>query len=70
MTSPEMIYLNEHTEDIEQKYCGKHIAILNDSVIASGDSITEVYQIVEELGVEGVPLVLYVPRQGEEIMLV
>ena len=70
MPSPEMNYLNDHTEEIEQMYGGKHIAIFNDSIIASGDSINEVYDKVEVLGIDGVPLVLYVPREGEEILLV
>ncbi len=69
MTSIETHYLHQHSVEIEQTYPGEYIAISGNAVVASGHSVAEVYQKVDELGIED-PLVTYVPKDGEELLLI
>lgn len=69
MTSPETVYLLEHSSEIEDKYAGKYIAIHGDNVIVADRTIHELYELTDKLGIKE-PLVTYVPRDGEELLLV
>jgi hypothetical protein len=69
MTSPETLYLLQHSSEIENEFAGKYIAIFEDRVIASGKTIHEVYEVADGLGIKD-PLITYVPRVGEELLLV
>ena len=51
------------------KYAGKYIAIHGDKVVASGRTIHELYELTDKIGIKE-PLVTYVPRAGEELLLV
>ena len=69
MTSPETLYLLEHSSEIEDKYAGRYIAIHGDKVVAAGRTIHELYELTDKIGIRE-PLVTYVPRDGEELLLV
>jgi hypothetical protein len=69
MTSAETMYLIQHSGEIENEFAGKYIAIFQDKVIACGKTIHEVYETTDRMGVKD-PLITYVPRAGEELLLV
>ena len=69
MNSTETLYLIQHSSEIENEFAGKYIAIFGDKVIASGKTIHEVYEVADKLGIED-PLITYVPKAGEELLLV
>ena len=39
-----MDWFTEHSEELSYKYPGKHLAIVDDKVVAVGDTIREVYE--------------------------
>jgi len=69
MTSPETLYIIEHSDDIEQEFGGKYIAVHEKKILAAGRTIHEIYELTDKLGIRD-PLVTYVPRAGEELLLV
>ncbi len=69
MTTTETMYLIEHSSEIENEYAGKYIAIHENKVVAAGRTIHEVYEVTDKIGVKN-PLITYVPRAGEELLLV
>jgi hypothetical protein len=69
MTSAETLYLLQHSGEIELEFAGKYIAISENGVIASGQTIHEVYEVTDKMGIKD-PLITYVPRVGEELLLV
>jgi hypothetical protein len=69
MTSEETLYLIQHSHEIENEFAGLYIAVSGDKVIASGKTIHEVYEATDKMGVKD-PLITYVPRAGEEMLLV
>jgi hypothetical protein len=69
MTSTETLYLIEHSSEIESEFAGLYIAISGERIIASGKTIHEVYETTDKMGIAD-PLITYVPRQGEELLLV
>ncbi len=69
MPSKETMYIAQHTGELARKYKGSYIAVFKDKVIASGKTISEVYKIADELKIKK-PLVTYVPKKGEELLLV
>ncbi len=69
MTSTETLYLIEHSGKIENEYAGKYIAIHENKVVAAGRTIHEVYEVTDKIGIMN-PLITYVPKAGEELLLV
>ena len=63
MPLEEATWISEHQDEVEQ-YAGKWIAVLKDRVIATGYSVVEVMEKVEQQTSE-LPLVVKVPRKGE-----
>ena len=62
----ELAWVSLHFDELE-KYAGKWVAILEDKVIAVGDTVKEVMASVQESGVEESPLVTLVPPKDEEM---
>jgi len=69
MPSEETIYLLAHKDMLEKKYSGKYIAIWKKKVIAVGRTISEVYQLVKNMNIKN-PLVTYLPKEGEDALLI
>ena len=68
MVNEDSIYIMEHTNEIERDYAGKYIAVHKNEVVATGRTIHEVYEITDKIGITD-PLITYVPRAGEEMLL-
>ncbi len=69
MVSDEMIYLLKNKEKLEAEQGGKYIALYRDRVVAVGKTIHEVYEKLRKIKVEN-PLIVYIPRKGEEALLI
>ena len=69
MVSDDVMYIMAHKDDIVQQYSGQFVAISHGKVVASGKTIHEVYDILNGINEEN-PLVTYVPREGEEALLI
>ena len=69
MVSEEMRYVMENREKLEEEMGGKYIAVYKDRIIAVGKTIHEVYEKVKNIKVQN-PLIMYIPRKGEEALLI
>lgn len=69
MMSEEVKYLIENRETLEKDHSGKYIAVHNGKIVTAGRTIHEVYDTLEELNISN-PLVTYVPKEGEEALLI
>jgi len=69
MPSEDMIYVMENKSKLEEKYSGKYVAIFKKKVVAVGRTVSEVYKIVKNMKIRS-PLVTYIPKEGEEALLI
>ncbi|NOZ82835.1 MAG: hypothetical protein GXN98_03325 [Euryarchaeota archaeon] len=67
--SDEMLYLMVNREKLEKEQGGKYVALYKDRVIAAGKTVHEVYEKVKKINVKN-PLIVYIPRKGEEALLI
>lgn len=63
-SAQESIWVSKHQKELA-KHAGKWIAVLKNELIATGDSISEVMQVVREKDIKALPLVTMVPRKDE-----
>jgi len=69
MPSEELIFLMENKSDLEEEYPGRYVAVVKKKVVAVGRSVAEVYAALSNLKVKN-PLVTYIPKEGEEALLI
>jgi hypothetical protein len=69
MPSEDMMYLLENKEKLEDEYSGKYVAIFNKRVVIVGRTVSEVYKMVKDMEIKN-PLVTYIPKEGEEALLI
>lgn len=69
MPSEEMLFLLENKAKLEDEYSGKYVAIWKRKVIAVGRTVSEVYRLVKDMNIAN-PLVTYLPKPGEEALLI
>lgn len=69
MPSEDMMYVLENKEKLEDEYSGKYVAICKKRVVAVGRSVSEVYKVVKDMKIKN-PLVTYIPKEGEEALLI
>ncbi len=65
MKEKELNWISTHFEELEN-YWGKWVAIVEDKIVASGDSVKEVMEIVKQKKIKEKPLVTLVPARDEE----
>ena len=65
MKEKELNWISTHFEELEH-YWGKWVAIVGDRIVASGDSVKEVMEIVNQKKIKEQPLVTLVPSKDEE----
>ena len=68
MREKELNWISLHFDELE-RYAGKWVAILDEKVIASGDTVKEVMIAVQKSGVRESPLVTIVPTKDEEMYI-
>jgi hypothetical protein len=59
------IWIVEHFSELVMKYAGKYIAVVNETLVAVGESGTEVEVRAREIEPHKIPSVLRVPREEE-----
>ncbi len=67
-TQKELSWMSTHKKELE-KFSGKWIAVLDDKILASGDSVTNVMRKTKQKNIKGLPLVTKVPRKDEEMYI-
>lgn len=67
--SAEHNWLVEHHAEVE-KYGGRWIAIVGEELVSDGKTLQGVYRKALKRNPGKIPLVTYVPRRGEELLIV
>ncbi len=63
-------WFGEHIEELARKHAGQHVAIIDENAVAFGKDFGEAYDHAKESFPGKVPLVAYIPKKGDEMMLV
>lgn len=62
-------WMSSHSEEVE-KYSGKWVAVTDNGIVASGNSLSEVRSILNEKGMKlDEVMVMKVPRKDEEMSI-
>ena len=69
MVSDDVMYLMENKGDLEKEYGGKYVAIYHKKIVAISKTIHEIYEELKKINIKN-SLVTYVPREGEEALLI
>lgn len=69
MTSTEYNWLLEHSQELFEKYHGKHLAIVGEQIIAVGESAIEVFKKAKECRHTGKISITYIPTDEETVTL-
>ena len=69
MPSSDMLFLAENKERLEAEYSGRYVAIFKKKVVAAGRTVSEVYSLTKRMRIKN-PLVTYIPKDGEEALLI
>jgi hypothetical protein len=59
----DFLWLNQNTPDLQDRYAGKWIAVINQEVVGSGDSATEAYNMAQKRYPNVKPLLDFVPTE-------
>jgi len=59
------LWIVEHFSELVTKYAGKYIAVVNETLVAVGESGTEVEAKAREIEPNKIPSVLHVPREED-----
>ena len=59
------LWINEHFSELVNKYAGKYIAVVNQKLVAVGDSGIEVETKARDIQPNKIPSVLRVPREED-----
>ncbi len=59
------LWIVEHFSELVTKYAGKYIAVVNETLVAVGESGTEVEAKAQEIEPHKIPSVLRVPREED-----
>jgi hypothetical protein len=59
------LWIVEHFSELVTKYAGKYIAVVNETLVAVGESGTEVEAKAYEIEPHKIPSVLRVPREED-----
>ena len=63
------LWIVEHFSELVTKYAGKYVAVVNETLVAVGDSGKEVEDKARAMAPEKIPSVLRVPREEEMVCL-
>jgi Family of unknown function (DUF5678) len=63
------LWVVEHFSELVTKYAGKYIAVVNEQLVAVGDSRRDVETKAREVQPDKIPSVLRVPREEDMVCL-
>ena len=64
------LWIVEHFSELVTTYAGKYVAVVNETLVAVGNSGQEVEDKARAIAPEKIPSVLRVPREEELVCLV
>jgi hypothetical protein len=59
------LWIVEHFSELVDKYAGKYVAVVNETLVAVGDSGKEVEDRAREVEPHKIPSVLLIPREED-----
>jgi hypothetical protein len=59
------LWVVEHFSELVEKYAGKYVAVVNETLVAVGDTGKEVEQKAREFEPHKIPSVLRIPREED-----
>lgn len=59
------LWIVEHFSELVEKFAGKYIAVVNETLVAVGESGTEVEAKAREIEPHKIPSVLCIPREED-----
>ena len=59
------LWIVEHFSELVTKHAGKYVAVVNETLVAVGDSRREVEEKAREIEPQKIPSVLRVPREED-----
>jgi hypothetical protein len=59
------LWIVEHFSELVTKYAGKYVAVVNETLVAVGDSRREVESTAREIEPSKIPSVLRIPREED-----
>jgi hypothetical protein len=63
------LWIVEHFSELVEKHAGKYVAVVNETLVAVGDSGKEVEQKAREFEPNKIPSVLRIPREEDMVCL-
>lgn len=66
----ELSFYVTNAEEINKKYRGKHIAIVDDKVVASGDDPKKVWETAKKKCPDKQPVLAFVPKEETLVLIV
>ncbi len=69
-TDRDFHWFSEHVEKRAQKHEGEHVAIIEESAVAYGKDFGEAYDHAKKAFPKKVPFIAYIPKKGDEMLLV
>jgi len=66
----ELTFYVTNAEEINKKYSGKHIAIVDDKVVASGNDPRKVWEAAKKKHPKKQPVLAYVPKEETLVLVI
>jgi hypoxanthine-guanine phosphoribosyltransferase len=66
----ELAYYVTNAEEINRRYSGKHIAIVDDKVVASGDDPKKVWEAAKKKYPGKTPVLAFVPKEDALVLTI
>jgi len=63
------LWIVEHFSELVTKYAGKYVAVVNEALVAVGDSRKEVDEKARAIAPDKMPSVMRIPREEDMVCL-
>ena len=63
-------WLTEHSYELSKEHPGEHVAVIDQKAVAFGKDFSEAYRKAKRKFPDRAPLVSYIPKKGDELLLV
>jgi len=64
------VWFRTHINKLSKTHPGEHVAVLDQKPVAYGRDFGEAYDLAKEKFPGKVPLVAYIPKEGDELILI
>jgi|GEM_PF-629840 len=63
-------WLSEHFDELAREHPGEHAAVIDQKPVAFGRDFSEAYNKAKRKFPDRAPLMTYIPKKGDELLLV